>query len=139
MSKDAESELLSVTHTRPGACLSINGVTALTCGQLYIDPALRMSYFRSDIFGCEPGPSTADDQIDRISSVSPVPDCLLDCEYTIRHDLGLCDIPLVVSGVAEHILQDWYALVSRRILGCCLRHNQNGGLKLRLRGAHVGE
>ena len=139
MSKDAESEILIVTHTRPGACLSINGMTALTCGQLSINLALRASYFRGDIFGSKPGPSTADDQIDRISPVSPVPNCLLDCEHTVRHDLGLCDIPLAISGMAEDILQGWYTLVSRRILESRLRHNQNGGLKLWLRGAHVWE
>ena len=101
--------------------------------------ALRTSYFGSDIFGSKSCPSTADDQIDRITSVSPASDGLLNCEYTIRHDLGLCDVPFVVSGIAEDVLENWYALVGERVLGCRLRHNQNGGFQLRLRGAHVGK
>lgn len=61
------------------------------------------SYFRSNIFRGESGSTTGDDQIDRAGTVGPLRDGLLDCQYVIRHNVGFCDIPLVIAGAAEDV------------------------------------
>lgn len=104
---------INVTHTSPGACLSIKGVIACTHHQPQLPYfTYKISYLWGDIFRSEPSPSAAKNQIDWFCTVRPLPDSLLNRKHIIWHDLGLCDFPLVVSEIAEDFFQSWYAFVS---------------------------
>lgn len=91
----------------------------------FFSKASNAAHLRSNIFGSKSGTSTSNDQIDRFGSISPVPDGFLDGESVIGYDVGLANFPLVVSEMAEDLLENGYALVGRRVLGSSLGYNQD--------------
>lgn len=91
----------------------------------------------SDIFGRKARATAADDEIHWIWAISPPPDCLLDGEHVVWHNLRLADVPLVVPKRAEGFFEYWDAFICRRITPSSLRNNKDCRPQLRACGAHL--
>lgn len=83
----------------------------------YCDELQKLFYLRRHIFHRKASTTARDDEIDTRRAIRPLCHCALDFEHIVPHNLGLSNVPLIITVFLEDFFQGWYALVRRGITG----------------------